>query len=164
MDAQKKSALKDHHQELRTGIIVANILPEFRQMLTDVEYSRIEDTTGNVSAVDELVKILLTKTGREFDGFCEILRANRYEHWAKKLEVTAQDQQDPRSSTVGTCMKPEPPRLRTDKSRVTVTLNPSGEEVWDEGERWAHRHIYCHVADSLKTITTQYNALAIYKN
>ena len=80
MDTQKKSALKEHQQKLRTGIIIAYFLPGFRQMLTDVEYLRIKDKMDNLSAVDELMEILLTKTDTEFDGFCEILRANGYEH------------------------------------------------------------------------------------
>ena len=129
MDSPKKSALKDHHQDLRTGIIVANFLPEFRQMLTDVEYSRIEDTTGNVSAVDELVKILLTKTGREFVRFCEILRANGYEHWAKKLEGRAQKQ---RGACDIVCANPKLPI--TNESLVAVTHKRSEEQMWDQGK------------------------------
>ena len=150
MDSQKKlQALKEHHQDLRTGIIVANILPEFRQMLTDVEYSRIEDKTDNVSAVDELVKTLLTKTDTEFDEFCEILRANRYAHWARKLEESEQQRGDRFVASLNvdvprTAAKPKPlpePPI-TGKPLVTVTPNPSVEQTWDDDELG----VYCKLA------------------
>lgn len=93
MDAQKKGALEEHLQELRTGIIVANFLPECRKMFSEVEYSRINDKAerDSVSGVDELVKILLTKTDKEFDGFCKVLSANGYEHWARRLKDRVQE-------------------------------------------------------------------------
>ena len=131
-------------------------------MLTDVKYLQIEDKMDNVavSSMDELLEILLTKTKRELDGSCEILRTNGYKHRTRKLEAGSDsaDQQDPRC-TVDASIKPEPPRLRTDKMCVTVTHNPSGEEVWDEGDCWAYRRTL-FIADFPKTITTQYNALA----
>ena len=124
MEAQKKWALQKCHQELRTDIILANFWPACRKLLTEVEYLWIASKTNNVSAVDELVEILLTKTDREFDGFCEILNANGYEHWAKKLRESAQDKEG------GVHGEPEP--LKMDNSRVTSTLNGSGARP--EGE------------------------------
>lgn len=150
MEWHKKSALKEHHQELRTGVIVTNVLPEFRQMLTDVEYSRIEDKTDNVSAVDELVKILLSKTDREFDGFCEILRENGYDHWARKLKET-QRAHEQRGAGDATRMysddarakpKPQPEPPMRNKSRVTGTPNSSEEQEWDEDDSG---ECYCSV-------------------
>lgn len=124
MEAQKKRALKECHQELRTGIIPANFWPACQKLFTDIECSRIASKTDKVDAVDEQVKILLTKTDREFDGFCEILNANGYEHWAKKLRESAQDKEG--------VVRGEPEPLKMDDSRVTSTLNESGARP--EGE------------------------------
>ena len=71
---------------LRAGIIVRNLLPSLRPLLTDVEYSRVEDRPGNVAQVDELMRILLTKDNRHFDGFCKALEENGYKHWARNLK------------------------------------------------------------------------------
>ena len=84
-----QKALKVNHQKLRTGIIVANFLPELRSLFTDVEYSQVESKLGNVAQVDEVVRILLTKTGKHFDEFCEILERNGYPLWAKRLRNAA---------------------------------------------------------------------------
>ena len=86
MDESKKGALRWHHQRLRTGILVGNILPVLRPVLTDAEYSRIRDREDNISRVDELIEILLTKEDRHFDAFCTALEKNGYKHWAKKLQ------------------------------------------------------------------------------
>ena len=74
-----------HHQSLRTGVVLKNILPALRIQLTPVEYSGVEDKEGNVAKVDELVRILLTKEDKHFEGFCTALDNNGYEHWAKTL-------------------------------------------------------------------------------
>ena len=80
-----KASVREHHNALRTGIIVANILPALRTVLTDVEYRCIEAKEGDVARVDELVKILLTKDYSTFERFCFALQTNGYDHWASKL-------------------------------------------------------------------------------
>ena len=86
MDENKRRALRKHHQGLRTGILVGNILPALRPVLTDAEYSRIRDREDNTSRVDELIDVLLTKENRHFDAFCTALGQNGYEHWSEKLQ------------------------------------------------------------------------------
>ena len=81
-----RTSLKKHHNELRSGILIANFLPALRLLLTDVEYIRIEEKEGRIDKVDELVKILLTKDESTFDGFCSILEKNGYRHWARILK------------------------------------------------------------------------------
>lgn len=85
MDERRKVVLKENHQSLRTGILVRNILPALRSLLTDIEYSRISDNEDNVSGVDELIAVLLTKENSHFERFCAALQENGYEHWAKRL-------------------------------------------------------------------------------
>ena len=85
MDESRKRALKEHHQRLRSSLLVGNVLPTFRPMLTDVEYSRVREREDNVARVDELIEILLTKTDRHFEEFCAALEGNGYGHWAKTL-------------------------------------------------------------------------------
>ena len=142
MESHKKRALKEHHQGLRTGIIVTNFLPEFRQMLTDVEYSRIKDKTDNVSAVDELMEILLTKADREFDDFCAILRVNGYQHWSRKLEETWRAHEQRGSGDAARMHqnsdrdarpkpKPEPEPPTWNRPRITGSFSLSHEQEWD---------------------------------
>lgn len=85
MDVSRKDTLREYHQDLRTGVIINNILPALRPLLTDVEYANVRDQQGNVARVDELIDILLTKDNVLFDGFCEALKENGYKHWAKTL-------------------------------------------------------------------------------
>lgn len=89
MDDGRKQALRVHHQELKSGLILKNILPAFRIYLTDVEYSQVEGKQGNVAQIDTLIRILLTKENRHFDGLTSICEHNGYPHWAKKLWTTA---------------------------------------------------------------------------
>ena len=89
MDEGRRQALRDNHQELRSGLIVENILPDLRPHLTDIEYSRVENQPGNVPQVDELIKILLTKENRHFDEFCRVCQRHGYHHWARRLRETA---------------------------------------------------------------------------
>ena len=81
-----KAAIRKHHNALRTGILVTNVLPALHTLLTDVEYSCIEAKEGDVARIDELVKILLTKDESTFDGFCSALDTNGYPQWARKLK------------------------------------------------------------------------------
>ena len=85
MDERRKGALTKHHQALRAGLLVENILPALRPLLTDVEYSRVREREDNVARVDELIKILLTKENRHFEEFCVALESNGYGHWARTL-------------------------------------------------------------------------------
>ena len=86
MDESKRRALSRHHQDLRTGILVGNILPALHPVLTDAEYSHIRDREDNTSRVDELVDVLLKKENSHFDALCDALGHNGYEHWAGKLQ------------------------------------------------------------------------------
>ena len=94
MDARRKGSIRQHHAELRTGIIVNNFLPSLHRdaggFLTDVEMSTVSAKRGQVETVDELVRILLTKEDRDFDVFCRVLSANGSNHWSEKLRRTAQ--------------------------------------------------------------------------
>ena len=74
-----------YHARLQSGLIVENFLPTLRSLLTKVEYSRVDDKGDSVAKVDELVRILLTKEYKHFEGFCTALAKNGYEHWAEKL-------------------------------------------------------------------------------
>lgn len=87
MDERRQRALKKYHQCLQTGLLhlVGNFLPVFRLLLTEVEYSCMDGREDNIARVAELIKILLTKENRHFDGFCSALEENGYEHWAKKI-------------------------------------------------------------------------------
>ena len=85
MDETRKGRLKKYQQELRTGLVVENILPAFRTLLTDVEYSRVREREDSVTRVDELIEILLTKENRHFEEFCVTLESNGYGHWARTL-------------------------------------------------------------------------------
>ena len=80
-----KASLRKHHSALRTGLIVANVLPALRSVLTGAEYLSIEGKEGDVARVDELVRILLTKDYPTFESFCSALKKNGYSHWASKL-------------------------------------------------------------------------------
>ena len=83
MDESRKRALKKYQQALRTGLLVGNILPTLRPLLTEVEYSSVEEGKSNIARVDELIKILLTKENWHFDEFCAILKRRGCEHWAR---------------------------------------------------------------------------------
>ena len=86
IDEPWKQSLKKHHQALRTGIIINNFLPKLNELpLTDTEYSQIHDLKDNMKQVDELIRILKTKTRMHFDRFCSILEQNDYWHWATAL-------------------------------------------------------------------------------
>ena len=85
-DVPWKKSLRIHQQGLRTGIIVRNFLPSLCELpMTEIEYKQVEEKTDNMSQVDELVKILLTKTEEHFKKFCSVLEQNDYGHWARKL-------------------------------------------------------------------------------
>ena len=85
MDEKRLGVLMKYHQTLRTGLILKNILPALRMLLTKVEYDCVEGKEGNVAQVDELIRILLTKENKHFEGFCTALANNGYKHWADKL-------------------------------------------------------------------------------
>ena len=86
-----KTSLKKHHSKLRSGVLIANVLPALRPLLTDVEYLCVDEKLGTPARVDELVKILLTKDYSTFDGFCTALEENGYLHWARKLRGNGED-------------------------------------------------------------------------
>ena len=80
-----KGLLKTYHSKLRTGLLLDNVLPALRPLLTDAEYLNIEGKEGDLARVDELVKILLTKDSTIFEDFCCALETNGYPRWANKL-------------------------------------------------------------------------------
>ena len=88
-DSDWKARLGACHHDLRTGIIVKNILAKLRSLLTPVEHSRVDDAikNGNIPAVDVLVETLLTKDKLIFDRFCSILDdpSIKYSHVARML-------------------------------------------------------------------------------
>ena len=81
-----KRSLRTHHSALRTGVVMGNVLPALRPLLTDVEYLSVENKEGDIARVDELVTILLTKDYSVFDGLCSALERNGYPDWASKLK------------------------------------------------------------------------------
>ena len=95
MDDARKRALRKHHSDLRTGIIVNNFLPDLHYaaggFLTDVESDTISSAsmTSNVSQVDKLVTVLLTKEDRDFDSFCRVLKKGGYSGWSERLSHSA---------------------------------------------------------------------------
>lgn len=95
MDARRKKALRQCHQELRTGIIVSHFLPilhiDAGGFLTDVESTNItaKKTCGNVEQVDELIDILVKKQNKDFDYFCEVLEKEGCQTFSKRLKVAA---------------------------------------------------------------------------
>lgn len=126
MDNNKKRALRECHQELRTGILLRNFLPELRPFLTDVEYSRIEDQNDNVGMVDMFIKILLTKDNRHFDGFCNVLQSNGHESLANRLLSTPQGASK-RTFTSDSCKLPSKPRKKgSPKRRPTLGVLSEG--------------------------------------
>ena len=91
MDERWRGALKKHHQRLRVGIAVGNILPGLRPLLTDVEYDQVEAGESNAARVDELIKILLTKEKQHFEAFCKALERIGYSNWMTTLQKEASE-------------------------------------------------------------------------
>ena len=89
-----RGALMKLHQSLRSGLILQNILPALRPLLTDVEYCQVDGKIGNVAQVDEFIRILLTKEFRHFETFCAVLASNGYEDWAKTLREEVREEVD----------------------------------------------------------------------
>lgn len=85
-DQAWKSSLKHYHSKLRGSCHIANVLPALRQLLTDEEYSRVEDKAGNRGRIDELVAILLDKDESTFDEFCTTLEENGYSQLCNLLK------------------------------------------------------------------------------
>ncbi len=97
MDERKREALRRHHSDLRTGIIVKNFLPDLHRdaggFLTDVESLVVGEKNGQIEKVDELVKILLTKEDRDFDAFCRVLSKHGYKTWSDRLRTSSKSGQ-----------------------------------------------------------------------
>ena len=101
MDKVRLQALRENHQNLRTKLIVVNVLPELKPYFTEVEYSQVQSKSGNVAQVDELFRILETKANEHFDGFCRVLERNGYLHWAQQLRGTAGKEPEGRRADKG---------------------------------------------------------------
>ena len=89
MSTVYKQALRNNQQKIAGGIIVENILSNLRPYLTKVEHLQVERKVGNVAQVNELFRILLMKENQHFEGFCDVLEATGYQHWAQELRSTA---------------------------------------------------------------------------
>ena len=92
METTRKEVVhaKAHRKRVWKSITVAKFLQDCGQLLTDVEYSRVDDKSAdNDSAVDELFEILLTKEGKDFDTVCSALTANGYEELVARMEEEA---------------------------------------------------------------------------
>lgn len=85
-DPAWKVSLKKCHSKLRTGLLIENVLPALRPLLTDAEYLCVDDKEGSVDRVDELVRILLTKDELTFECFCTALKTNGHADWASRLK------------------------------------------------------------------------------
>ena len=85
-DPAWKVSLKKYHSKLRTGLLIENVLPALRPLLTDAEYSCVDDKEGSADRVDELVRILLTKDEFTFKCFCTALETNGHADWASRLK------------------------------------------------------------------------------
>ena len=84
--------VKAHRKQVKTSVTIAEFLQDCGQLLTDVEYSRVDDKSkaGSDSAVDELIKIFLSKEDKDFDMIWSTLRGNGYEKlvaWLKEEET-----------------------------------------------------------------------------
>ena len=88
METTKKGVVHAKAHRKRASVTVAKFRQDCGKLLTDAEYSRVDDKSkaDNDSAVDELIKILLTK---DFDTVSSALTANGYEELVAKLEEKA---------------------------------------------------------------------------
>ena len=143
MEDSKKDSLKQHQQELRTGVVVRNFLPALRMLLTDVEYSRIKSHMDNVDMVDELIDILLTKENRHFDGFCAALQNNGYEYWADKLK---NNNPSHGVSTTKTFQGDKLPHrtIRTEQS-TTLSVSPSKVVRSEAGTQYSFEGMHSYL-------------------
>ena len=93
MDESKRKALRQCHPDLRTRIRVSDFLPSLHfhagGFLNHVENDCIKNKKGHVKQVDELIDILLTKEGKDFDYFCTVLEKEGYKVWSDKLKDAA---------------------------------------------------------------------------
>lgn len=93
MDDPRRKSLRRYNSDLRAGVIVNNFLPDLHcdagGFLTEVEYTTITSKSCNVSQVDELVTILLTKENGDFDSFCRVLEKSGHRSWSEKLNHSA---------------------------------------------------------------------------
>ena len=92
METTKKEVLhaKALRKQVRTSVTVAEFLQDCGQLLTDVEYSLVDNTSkaDTESAVDKLFEILLSKE-EDFDAICSALRVNGYEEMLTRLKEEA---------------------------------------------------------------------------
>ena len=105
MDAARNRALRRYNPELRTEIIVNNLLPDLHRdaggFLTDVESLTVSSKRCNVGQVDELITILLTKENADFDSFCHILKKGDYGHWSEVLSQSAASAKRGMTTSIG---------------------------------------------------------------
>ena len=82
---------KARRKQVWTSAIVAKFLQDCGQLLTDVEYSRINEKSKAESefVVDELFEIILCKEGEDFATICSALRVDGYEELVARLEKEA---------------------------------------------------------------------------
>ena len=88
MKEPRKEALRAHREYLRAEVTVTDILQDCRKFLTDDEYLWVHDRSkiDSESAMDELIKVLLTTDDKNVNEFYSILQSNGYAHLVGKLE------------------------------------------------------------------------------
>ena len=76
--------------ESKSRQVYVTVAEDCGQLLTDVEYSRVDGTSkvDTESAAEELFEILLSKE-EDFDAICSALRGNGYEELVARLEEEA---------------------------------------------------------------------------
>ena len=82
---------KARRKQVWTSATVAKFLKDCGQLLTDVEYSRINDKSKAESefVVDELFEIILCKDDEDFATICSALRLDGYEELVARLKEEA---------------------------------------------------------------------------
>ena len=88
METTRKEVVHAKALRKRISVTVDKFLQDCGKLLTDAEYSRVDDKSkaDNDCAVDDLIKILLTK---DFDTVSSALTANGYEELVARLEKEA---------------------------------------------------------------------------
>ena len=77
-------------KQVWTSATVAKFLQDCGKLLTDVEYSRINDQSKAESEfVDELFEIILCKDDEDFATICSALRLDGYEELVARLKEEA---------------------------------------------------------------------------
>ena len=132
---------KARRKQVKTSVTVSEVLQGCGKFLTDVEYSRVDDKSkaDSDSAVDELIKIFLSKEDKDFDIICSTLRGNGYEKLVAMLKEEATAEKCPTVAPRDQELleKVEEGWNEPPKAENSPTTNRSRERTeeqsWDEG-------------------------------